>query len=251
MNYIHKLAALQKKADDDSSKIKDTIDKAINETDSQKSRGSGFLANLALPVLGQIGHGSYMSLMPKMMWEDKGMFDKLVRLGKQKGTETLGLIGGVPNSYFDPSKNKVYIHQQHLNVPGMMAHELGHVRSMRGPKWDGKISQTGRLAQNIGNLSRRAHPVTSLLSTGIGSFAGNYLDDKDLALLGAVGSGVSVPMLSSEIKASTHGYNMLRKLGAGRFKALSAFIGVPTYLMSTAMPLTPWLARKIGITEKG
>jgi hypothetical protein len=58
------------------------------------------------------------------------------------------------------------------------------------------------------------------------------------AALGTLG-GLST--LTSELDASRRGFKMLRGAGGSRAQALKAFIGVPTYALSTAMP---WLAYK-------
>lgn len=199
--------------------------------------------NLTLPLVLGLGEAAYGANIGAMQKTDMGLFDKLKSLTPVPVNNIKD--GIAPNSHFNPGTAEVGIADAHMGKPGILAHELGHARSILGKNFDGKTSLFSRLGKNLGMASRRVGPMFGGATLLTGILHGDQLSDKGLAALGAAGAVPSLPMLASELKASAHGAAMLRRLGSGRFKALSAFIGVPTYLSGTALPFIPYLSRKL------
>lgn len=124
-------------------------------------------------------------------------------------------------------------------TPGMYAHEMGHAFNYRAkPDWMNRVTEMS------GSAFGKGVPVA------IGA-ASPFLDDDTLGYVGGAASAVKLPQFAEEAAASARGYGMLRRLGAGRGKALGAFIGLPTYLGITAMPMLPWAVRKVDRAVNG
>lgn len=117
--------------------------------------------------------------------------------------------------------------------PGILAHEIGH-------------------SMNLGGNPKGLYPklyagskLGSMLAMNAAGLSGLMLDDSSLGYMGGAGAAVSAPMLAEEIRASARGYNLMRRLGGSRLKALAAFSGVPSYMGLAAASSMPWLVRKI------
>lgn len=199
--------------------------------------------NLTLPLALGLGEAAYGANLGSMQKTNMGLFDKLKAITPVP-VKTIK-DGIAPNSHFNPSTAEVGIAEAHMGKPGILAHELGHARSILGKNFDGKISLFGRIGKDLGMASRQIGPLSGGVALLAGILQGDKMSDKELAALGTAGAIPQIPMLASELKASAHGASMLRRLGFGRFKALSSFVGIPTYLSGTALPFIPYLSRKL------
>jgi hypothetical protein len=111
--------------------------------------------------------------------------------------------------------------------PGILAHELGHMRGGSGLFAANVIGKHGLgLLPTLGLLSPNESTGNAAAWTGT-----------------ALGGGV----LASEVDASRRGYQAIRGLGGGRAAALKAFIGLPTYAAAASIPmLAHHLKKRLG-----
>lgn len=112
--------------------------------------------------------------------------------------------------------------------PSALAHELGHAK------------QSPRFINSVLNMDRLALPGVGALGGFIGT---NLARDEDTGALAAgAGTALYLPKLINEIDASAKGADIMRKAkipGAWR-----AFMGLPTYLGSAALPGASYLWKK-------
>lgn len=149
-------------------------------------------------------------------------------------------IDRVPNAFamLPAGRGKASITINPLSSNGTLAHELGHVLQheaikkklgLKGIKLNTALYGAG---QKLGELLGGTALLTSLFN----------VDDDTVRNIGLAGSASMLPRIGEEIAASIRGAAKLKKLGLkGK---LSAFYGVPSYLIEAAMPMMPWLARK-------
>lgn len=109
--------------------------------------------------------------------------------------------------------------------PGTVAHELGHAIDWAEQK-DKKLANTFDDVMHL-TSSSGAVPVGTFLGFG------GEADPSTLALAGLIGSALNYRQLRNEIVASAKGYDLLRRAGKGRWEALSAYSGVPSYALGT------------------
>lgn len=121
-------------------------------------------------------------------------------------------------------------------TPGMYAHEMGHALNHGSTP-----SYLRRLAEGSANMVSGGRVLKGMSVVGAAS---PLIGDDALGYTGAAASAIGLPSLVDEAAASARGYRMLRRLGAGRGKALGAFIGMPTYLAMSSAPMLPWAIRK-------
>lgn len=120
----------------------------------------------------------------------------------------------------------------HYLKPGVLAHEMGH--------GSGNLLTAQQSARN--NLLANAG---SSLGFTAGLLASPFASTKTLGVIGGIGTGLSVPRLAEELRASWRGYNMLRDQGADFKTSIGAFAGVPTYMAAGAAPLIPVATKAI------
>lgn len=208
--------------------------------DKFKGSGGRFVdkGNIKEYLLGMNEHaGRTGKFMHRMLGIHKGMSAEDAAL---VGEKILGKVG--PN--YMPAGHFIYMPGMgdlkpggmfgpHLK-PGILAHEIGHSMNMKG--------NPNGFMQKLYNKSK----IGSQLAVSGSMLGGMVLDDASLGYIGGVGSALSAPMLAEELRASAKGYRLMRSLGAGRGKALGAFVGVPSYFMgSTVAPMLPWAIRKV------
>lgn len=158
---------------------------------------------------------------------DKLLYGNLHRVGEIR-------LGGAKDAYYLPGERAVYTHRD--ASPGVLAHELGHAvnHHVMGDGWT-------NLYDHSMNASRRFGKWGGVLA----SAASPYLSDTQLGAVGLAGATISTPMLAEETAASIRGYKMLRGVGSGRLRAITAFAGVPTYAALASVPVLPYLTRKM------
>jgi hypothetical protein len=128
---------------------------------------------------------------------------------------------------------------------GILAHELGHARSI-GRLGPGKLPYL---------LARGYAPAIGAGYATLKGYQGAFLDDPKMALTGAaVASASMVPMVADEMIASGIGSKLLKDADPGYkrgLKALSSWRGVPTYLAAALAPFAAYgLAKKWGAFDK-
>lgn len=137
--------------------------------------------------------------------------------------------------HFDTKNKMIAVSKDDL---GVLAHETGHAKN-----WKTVEKLFGKTGSKLHNLMYGLSRAGSKLSAGAAGLTALFgADDDTVRNIGIVGSAAAVPMLTEELVASARGANMLRKLklpGKAR-----AFSGIPSYLMTAAAPLTPWLGMK-------
>jgi hypothetical protein len=137
--------------------------------------------------------------------------------------------------HFNPDAKILAVSKDDL---GVLAHETGHAKN-----WKTVKKLFGKNGPLLHNLMYGLSRAGSKLSTGVASLTALFgADDDTVRNIGIAGSAAAVPMLAEEIVASARGANMLRKLklpGKAR-----AFSGLPSYLITAAAPMTPWLGMK-------
>ena len=188
-----------------------------------------YLKNIALPSL---------EIKPS----ERKHFDKLLEKIRKTGVKVdLNKLYG-PS--FIPWSNKIVLNSEAV-APGVLAHEWGHalnyasLRNLGG----GALAKLWNLAYGLGKVSGLGTTAAGLTAQGLGA------TDDTLLNIGAAGAAIQAPMLAEEILASARGAAKLKKLNMpGKLKA---FMGVPTYMASTALPMTPWLVRKINKLANG
>lgn len=188
-----------------------------------------YFKNIALPSL---------EIKPS----ERKHFDKLVEKIRKTGVKVDLNHWAGPS--FVPWKNKIVINSDAV-APGVLAHEWGHalnhatLRNIGG----GPLAKLWNLAYGLGKVSGIGATAAGLTAQGLGT------TDDTLLNIGATGVAIQAPMLAEEILASARGAAKLKKLNMpGKLKA---FMGVPTYMASMALPMTPWLARKINKLANG
>lgn len=115
---------------------------------------------------------------------------------------------------------------------GVVAHELGH---STGPGATPIDLRKGLLRGNIKQLPLLGSRAATPFAAGLASLISGASDDDRKAIAGNVSANIiATPMVYEELRASTAGAKLLRRIGKNR---AAAFIGVPSYL---AMMGAPW-----------
>lgn len=165
--------------------------------------------------------------------------------GFQKEWDKLGITRGrhaIP--HYHPASNSVNVLYDNL---GVLAHETGHAKNFNNIK-----NMLGRTGSNIHQLL--VHMAKPGMKYGTGAAAAAALldaDDDTVRNIGLAGSATLMPRLLEETAASVRGANLLRKINAPMKSRLGAFMGLPTYMLGAATPLTPWLGIKAYDAIKG
>lgn len=168
--------------------------------------------------------------------KDRNVFRNLVKEIKKSGVDFMPNSGFAPS--FNPSLNKIYIPGKTIS-PGVLAHEWGHALNENTIKKLG-----GKSLQNVWmKLYGLGSPLASLSTTAALAAIGTGASEDTLRNIGLAGAATQAPRIFEEITASIRGAAKLKKLNMpGKLKA---FIGIPTYLTSAALPMMPWLAKKL------
>lgn len=163
--------------------------------------------------------------------------DKLHKVIRRMGINKLEHAAGPAMSpAINGGKQTLLLPKGSKPAAGVLAHELGHALNMRTAK---KLAgKKGAQAHMLGivNLFGLAQKPAA-----IAHFFG--ADTDTLGVLGAGGVALSLPRLAEETLASVRGARLMKRLKLkGKWKA---FVGLPTYVMSSALPAIPWLSRKL------
>lgn len=169
--------------------------------------------------------------------KQQSLVKKLVKLIEKDGIK-VETNADVKFPTFFSDTNKISFNGK--NIPaGILAHEWGHGLFDRALK--NKIGAGLTKAWNsLYSLGGASAPVALLASAGASV---DGASDDTVRNVGLIGSALQVPRLIDEIAASAQGVKKLQQLNLpGKWRA---FLGVPTYLLSTAAPMIPWGLRKM------
>lgn len=125
------------------------------------------------------------------------------------------------NSYFDPAENRVVL-DKNLSSPGVVAHEIGHARTV------GRLQR----ARTLSGLPAMAGMAASQLTADS--------DSEGVRAAGlAAGTLPQAVILADELRASHAGGKILQGMGKSRW---GAYVGLPSYALMAAAPLAGYLA---------
>lgn len=140
--------------------------------------------------------------------------------------------------FFDPATNEIQIPNKAV-APGVLAHEWGHALNAKTIKKLG-----GKSLQKVWNgLYDLGNPLSSFGTSAAMIATGTGASEETLRNIGLAGAATQAPRIMEELIASARGAAKLKKLNMpGKLKA---FVGIPTYLTPAALPMIPWLAKKL------
>jgi hypothetical protein len=115
--------------------------------------------------------------------------------------------------------------------PGMLAHEMGHATGL-GPRIPTGLHRLSRIALALGPI--------------LGGVSALVRQDEDKALRDTlISSGVTLPALAEELRASHRGSRLLGKAQVKGLGRLTPYAGLPTYMALASAPAATYLAKKL------
>jgi len=229
--FVDLRAHITKRAAVDGAQIESLGDRAkrlLYGDPTKPGTGWGWLAGEAPVALGSALYNQAIVAPAIARPGDAKVNAAVGRLLGDRGISVLENVGAKGN-HFDPSRGIVGLTKRLLNSnSGILGHEAGHAL--------GPIGRS-RLASLLYGIGR-----PSLIGGSLGvAFSDSAVGGAGNAAMGMLGA---TPMMLEELGASARGYRLLRNMGAGRARALGAFIGLPTYAAALSSPLVLHEAKK-------
>lgn len=196
----------------------------------------------AAPMLATTGYARIPSIRKAIYnSDDIAAQNKLYKTLRRLGIDTMDHKNGpamlsIPTSGSQPPIQTLIKPVGSKPSAGVLAHELGHALNARTIKKLGGGKAAVAHLLTVGPLA-----MAAALPSGI---AHTFNADTDtLGMLGAGGAALTLPRLAEETIASARGAKLMKRLKLkGKWKA---FAGLPTYLALPALPMIPWVSRKL------
>lgn len=148
------------------------------------------------------------------------------------------LINGGFLSPFASEGEYIYAGPAGISSAGVLAHELGHIMNARDRK--------SNFSKDLANISYSiGATVPQIAAAGLATAGLLGVSDNALLAGGLLGSGLSIPTLIEEFRASKRGADYLKEHNINADENSTPYSGLPTYAASALLPMLPYLGRKV------